>query len=75
METHGVVKVENFLKEVLLFGHCEDFGLFALEKLLVLLAAVDCFECLQIGGGLLDVIVDFFHDFFLYLIHLDLLGF
>ena len=75
METHCVVKVKYFLEEVKLLGHCDDFGLFALEKFLVLLAAVNFFEYLHLRTGFLDAAADCFHYFVLNLIHFDFLGF
>jgi hypothetical protein len=75
VETHCVVKVEYFLEEVTLLGHCGDFDLFALEKFLMLLSAVNCFEYLQLRAGFLEIAVYFFHYFVLNLIHFDLLSF
>jgi hypothetical protein len=43
VETHCVVKVKYFLEEVFLLGHCDDFGIFAVEKFLVLLATGNFF--------------------------------
>jgi hypothetical protein len=75
VKTHCFVKVEYFLEEVTLLGHCDDFCLFALEKILVLLSAVNCFEYLQLRAGFLEIVVYFFHYFVLNLIQFDLLSF